>query len=232
LASVSFNTFMKAILSVFTIAVVICTVYLLLKGAIWKELVRPILFMAVLTVVIIGILFALTNIQVTSDLPQGEVLPPPVENIGGPALGPLPPFLIWLVWIGLAGMIILLGIWWINRQIQLARAGDAVELEAERAMQALKSGLSLQNVIVRCYRQMSLALQREQGIELEETMTARDFECLLEAKGIPATPVHQLTQLFEVARYGHRPPRPGDEQKAFDCLSAIVQYSRAKRRSA
>jgi hypothetical protein len=74
---------------------------------------------------------------------------------------------------------------------------------------------------------MSQALQKERGIEMEQTMTARDFESLLEARGIPRDPVHQLTQLFEGARYGHRQPGPDEEQKAFDCLNAIVQYSRA-----
>jgi hypothetical protein len=77
---------------------------------------------------------------------------------------------------------------------------------------------------------MSLALKKEQGIELEETMTAREFERLLEARGIPPVPVHQLTQLFEAARYGYRLPTPGDEQTAFDCLNAIVQHAQAVRK--
>jgi hypothetical protein len=77
---------------------------------------------------------------------------------------------------------------------------------------------------------MSLALKKEQGIELEETMTAREFERLLEARGIPPAPVHQLTQLFEAARYGYRLPTPGDEQTAFDCLNAIVQHAQAVRK--
>jgi hypothetical protein len=76
---------------------------------------------------------------------------------------------------------------------------------------------------------MSLALQKEQGIELAATMTARDFERLLEARGVPAAPVHQLTRLFEAARYGRWLPEPSDEQAAFDCLSAIVLYSRERR---
>ena len=96
-------------------------------------------------------------------------------------------------------------------------------------MQALRTGRDLKNVIVHCYRQMSLALQKEQGIELEETMTAREFERLLEARGIPHDPVHQLTRLFEAARYGFEQPHPGDEQVALDCLNAIVQYSRERR---
>jgi hypothetical protein len=126
-------------------------------------------------------------------------------------------------------MIIALGIWASNRRTQNLRAGDLVEIEAERAMQALQQGLDFKNVIVQCYRQMSAALQKEQGIELEDTMTAREFEHLLEAKGLPRDPVHQLTQLFEAARYSLRQFTPADEQKAIDCLSAIVQFSRERK---
>jgi len=94
---------------------------------------------------------------------------------------------------------------------------------------ALKKGLDFKNVIVQCYQQMSAALQKEQGIELEDTMTAREFEHLLEAKGLPRDPVHQLTQLFEAARYSLQQFTPADEQKAFDCLSVIVQFSHERR---
>jgi len=76
---------------------------------------------------------------------------------------------------------------------------------------------------------MSAALQKEQGIELENSMTAREFERLLEAKGLPRDPVHQLTQLFEAARYSLRLFTSADEQTAFECLNAIVQFSRERK---
>ncbi len=136
----------------------------------------------------------------------------------GPPLGSPPAILIWLVWIGLGVMIIMLGIWASNRRTQNLRAGDPVEIEAERAMQALKKGQDFKNVIVQCYRQMSAALQKEQGIELEDTMTAREFEHLLEAKGLPRDPVHQLTQLFEAARYSLQQFTPADEQTSLRLL--------------
>jgi Domain of unknown function (DUF4129) len=64
---------------------------------------------------------------------------------------------------------------------------------------------------------------------LVDTMTVREFEQLLETKGLPRDPVHQLTQLFEAARYSLRQFTPADEQTAFDCLSAIVQFSRERK---
>jgi hypothetical protein len=104
-----------------------------------------------------------------------------------------------------------------------------VAREAERAIRALQTGSDIQNVIVRCYLQMSQALQKERGIKREAAMTARDFERLLEARGIPHTPVHQLTRLFEAARYGRRSSGPEEEREALDCLNAIVRHSRAAR---
>ena len=82
------------------------------------------------------------------------------------------------------------------------RKGDPLSLQAELALRALESGESFKNVIVRCYTEMSLILQREQGLALEETMTAQEFERLLIARGIPHPPIDQLTCLFEAARYG------------------------------
>jgi hypothetical protein len=73
---------------------------------------------------------------------------------------------------------------------------------------------------------MSLAVEKEQGIERKDFMTTREFENLLEAAGIPHDPIHQLTQLFEAVRYGNWRPNPMDEQKAIHCLQAIVLSSR------
>ena len=226
--SISFSTFSKALLEVVGILVLVYTVYKFLKGVPWKEILGPALLMALLTVVAVIILFALTNPHITSEPLAPQVLPPELKR-EGPPLGSPPAILVWLVWIGLGVMIVVLGIWASNRRTQNLRAGVSVEIEAERAMQALKKGLDFKNVIVQCYRQMSAALQKEQGIELGDTMTAREFEHLLEAKGLPRDPVHQLTQLFEAARYSLRQFTPVDEHKAFDCLSAIVQFSRERK---
>jgi len=121
---------------------------------------------------------------------------------------------------------ILIGFWIFSPSSRRPLTIDLVGLEAEKAWQALKTGLDLKGVIVHCYRQMSLALEREQGIEREEWMTTREFENLLEAEGIPHDPIHQLTQLFEAVRYGDWQPNPVDEQKAIHCLQDIMLHSR------
>ncbi len=226
--SISFSTFFKALLAVVMILVLLYCVYNFIRGVPWKKILGPALLIATLALVVILILSALTNLHITSEPLAPEVLPPELQP-AGPPLGSPPAILIWLVWIGLGAMIVMLGIWASKRQSKNLRAGDPVELEAEHALQALKKGLDFKNVIVQCYWQMSAALKRERGIKLEDTMTAREFEQLLEAKGLPRDPVHQLTQLFEAARYSLRLFTPADEQKAFACLSAIVQFSRERK---
>lgn len=226
-ASVSINTYFKAVFEIVLVLVIAYVSYKLLKGVAWKEILAPTLFIAMLIALVLIVLFFMAGVQIKSEAFAPEILPSDL-NIPSQPLGPLPPGLIWFVWIGLAVLVILLGIWLIRRTPKYIHPSDPLQLEAERALQALRTGAHLNNVIVRCYMQMSQALQEEQEIELEQAMTAREFELLLEAKGIPYAPVHQLTQLFEAARYGFRQPGPDDEQKAFECLNAIVQFCRTK----
>jgi hypothetical protein len=223
--AISIGTFFKAILDIIVVLVLAFSVYKFIRGVPWKEILRPFTLMGSLATVALTVLFALTKIHIVLRPLEPEILPPALKS-NGPPLGSPPIGLIWLVWIGLAVVIVLLGFWIRNWRTHRTRAADSLKREAKRAMQALQTGLDLKSVIVQCYRQMSWVLQREQGIELNETMTAREFERLLNVKGFPYPPVHQLTQLFEVARYGVRELNASDEQDAFRCLNAIVDHSR------
>jgi hypothetical protein len=232
LPPISVNTFVRAILGILLLSALAYSGYKVIRGASWKEILSSSRFIAALVLlflVVIGILFVVVNLSIT-DLPSAPEILPPTLAIQGEQLGPLPPGLIWLVWIGLGLVITLLVFRIIRWQIQRGRSSDPLILEAERALQALKSGEIFKNVIVRCYREMSLVLKREQGIELEETMTAQEFERLLLARGIPHTPIDQLTRLFEAARYGSRSPTPVNEQEAYDCLNAIVLHIRKEKK--
>jgi len=134
--------------------------------------------------------------------------------------------------VGIALLIgsILLGIW-VFTPSRRKTTIELVGFEAEKAWQALMTGLDLKDVIIKCYRQMSLAVEKEQGIERKDFMTTREFENLLEAAGIPHDPIHQLTQLFEAVRYGNWQPQLLDEQKAINCLEAIMFYSRETKKT-
>jgi hypothetical protein len=140
-------------------------------------------------------------------------------------LGAAPPSLLWLVGIGLLIMTVLAAVWMFTPARQ-AGPLDRLGLEAEKARQALISGEGLKDVIINCYRQMSLTMKQDQGIEREEFMTTGEFETVMASAGIPHEPIHQLTRLFEAVRYGHWQPDAGDEQQAIQCLEAIMVHSR------
>lgn len=225
--SVSANLFVEAIFEIIVIIILAYTGYKIVKDVPWRQIIGPALITVVVALVVLLILFVLFNPSATS-APTPIDVPPPALEVNGPPLGSPPAILIWLVWIGLAAVAILVGLQIVNRRARQAQARDPLKREAQRALESLRTGLDFRNVIVQCYRQMSIALQKEQGIELADTMTAREFERLLEAKGIPRTPVHQLTQLFETARYSVQPLTPADEQTAIDCLTVIVHDSHAR----
>lgn len=111
---------------------------------------------------------------------------------------------------------------------QLPRAGvkDRLLEETEGALNAIRTGEDLRNVIIRCYFQMTRALGDERNIERNHDMTAREFEALLAARGFPDQPVHRLTGLFEKARYGELSADTKDEELAVASLSEIIQFCR------
>ena len=53
-------------------------------------------------------------------------------------------------------------------------------------------------------------------------MTPHEFERILQERGLPRGPVHDLTQLFEQVRYGGYNPGRQEERVAVSSLSAIV----------
>jgi hypothetical protein len=227
--SISVNKFF---LIVFGLACVGLAVYMLinlLRGLGRKELVamiQPFLLVVLMlgSMIIVILLMPRTQSAVVAELP----MPTPEPPVTSP-LGAVPPLLLWLVGIGLLVLSLLAGAWIFLSGRRQERPIDLVGLEAEKAWQALKTGLDLKDVIISCYRQMSLALEQEQGLERKDFMTTGEFENLLQAAGVPHDPIHQLTRLFDAVRYGDWQPNPSDEQKAIESLEAIIAYSHAAR---
>ena len=224
---ISVSTFFKALLGTIVVLMLAYGGYQLFKGVGWKGILKSLLFSNMVILPVLVILFAIANIRITVKPLEPEVLPPVLKSESPPA--PLPGDFMWLAWIGLAVVIVLLVVWLVYWRRKQTRVNSLLGREAEQALQALEAGADFKNVIVRCYRQMGLALQSDQGIERGEAMTVRDFESLLTARGFPVVPVHQLTRLFEAARYGLWQTNRADEQLAFDCLNAIVQHGREGR---
>ncbi len=203
-------------------------VYKMVTGMPWKELLQPSVYFGLLIIVITGLLLSLIVALAPRGLGQEEAwLPPTPEPLVTGPLGTPPPGLIWLVWAGLALLAALL-VLGLVRWTRPQPPRDRLAWEAEQALQSLRDGLDLKSVILRCYQQMSQALQDEQGLEREQAMTAREFERLLAERGVPAAPVEQLTRLFEAVRYGRQEPTAVEEQQAVESLSAILEYSRER----
>jgi hypothetical protein len=147
---------------------------------------------------------------------------PPVFEYAVTPLGTPPQSLVWLVIIILAAAIFGLGIWLFIRRKRSPEMLDRLRQEAEDAVHALQNGADIRNTIVRCYIQMSQALQEERGIERGISVTPHEFIELLLSKGLPGEPVRLLTHLFETVRYGNQSVSMEDENRAMESLNAII----------
>ena len=95
--------------------------------------------------------------------------------------------------------------------------------DAEEALNDLRSGADLRNVILRCYVEMGYTVSEWRGIQRTQDMTPHEFEATLTAMGLPPEPVANLTHLFETVRYGTTKPGKEEEKTAESSLTAIIQ---------
>lgn len=99
---------------------------------------------------------------------------------------------------------------------------ELVAKEAEAALADIRAGAAVNNVVLRCYLDMSRALARQRGLARQEGMTPREFEDVLIAQALPPTSVKRLTRLFERVRYGGQEATERDKQEAVSALEEIV----------
>jgi hypothetical protein len=100
---------------------------------------------------------------------------------------------------------------------------------ARTALEEIKEArIDFDDVIIRCYAEMSRTLQAENGIQRPQAMTTFEFEQELLARGFPAQPVKRLTQLFEQVRYGRQRPKKDEKQAAAEYLGEIINYCRGR----
>ena len=229
--SISAAKFILVLILLILTGATLYTAYQLLRGADWKLISDFLRYVLVIGMVIACLVFLITLFPGSDSYTPVEIPIPtltPKPLVTSP-LGAAPPTLLWLVGIGLM-VISAIVVMWVFTPSRPARPIDLVGLEAEKARQALQSGVDLKDVIINCYLQMSLALKQERGIEREDFMTTGEFEHLLKAAGIPNEPIHQLTSLFDAVRYGNWQSNATDEQVAIQCLEAIMVHSRNAKR--
>ena len=100
-------------------------------------------------------------------------------------------------------------------------------VKAQAALKDIESAkIDFDDVIIRCYAEMSQALQTEKGIKRKQAVTPNEFEEELLAKGFPPHPVQQLTQLFVRVRYGHQELGEDAKERATESLREIIAFCR------
>jgi hypothetical protein len=108
--------------------------------------------------------------------------------------------------------------------------GDQFQELASRTQAAIDdieaNQIEFDDVIIRCYAEMSQAIQADKGITRKQAVTTHEFQKELLSKGFPAHPVRQLTQLFEQVRYGHQALGEDAKDKATESLREIVAFCR------
>jgi hypothetical protein len=161
----------------------------------------------------------------------GEAAPLSSAAETGEPLPPAPPqptdTLVLAVSIGLVLMLIGLAAW-LGRRFLFHELPPLAQIaqEADRARRDLASGGAIEDVVVRCYRQMSRIVAEARELRRSKATTPHEFEDTLAKAGLPMAPLHALTQLFEDVRYGGLTPGPAERLAAIASLEAIAAACR------
>ena len=147
----------------------------------------------------------------------------PVTGYRVTPLGQPPDFLLPLVAVILGLGFVLLALTYAGGRMRRTRGRNLLQGDAERAVADLRQGRAVGGVVIRCYGNMCRSLQEARGIDRDRALTVEEFETQLVVRGFPENPIHQLTQLFEKARYGSEQMSDEDERLAMESLGEIVR---------
>jgi hypothetical protein len=160
--------------------------------------------------------------EAAQQIPAADATPLPEPVFSGDA----PEWTVLVLTLAVSLILVGLGaglIWLVrNRRQDEGSPLQRIAVEAQQAIDALQSGDSLEETVVRCYRDMCRVVQDRRGLKRDSAMTPSEFEQALRANGLPREAVHQITHLFEEVRYGARRAGERERAQAIDSLSAIV----------
>lgn len=91
--------------------------------------------------------------------------------------------------------------------------------QAAVTAQRIRAGESLQGEVIRCYRKMDQMLSKRRRLK-PTYLTPREFASSLRELGIQSNHIQQLTELFELVRYGGRDDESMSQQ-ALACLDQL-----------
>ncbi len=96
---------------------------------------------------------------------------------------------------------------------------DEFLVPIQSALEALRRGRDAADAVEHCYRTMLAATARAFRVD-PKTLTPREFVSALSAEGFSGDEIRELSQLFEVVHYGHR-PSASLVPRAMACLTAV-----------
>jgi len=194
--------------------------------------IKKVLPIVLIIILLLVIVYLLPGIKPNPDLnftgEYSQVPTPSSIDLPVAPLGDPPQLLIQFVIVGIVlacGLIAIMMMkrWWAPKKIE-----DELLQDAEEAVKALQNGMDFENVIIRCYLQMTRSIQKERGLERNYSMTVQEFKHWLVGIGFPTIPLQQLTSLFEKVRYGKQQINSLDEQIALQSLNEIIKFCQIK----
>ena len=223
-SAVPISKLAKIIFIIITTVGIIIIAYKIIRKINWKDLssVFPYILLIILALLtgLLAILFFLPHSRIQS--PELIIKQPQRQQWS--QLGETPAILVLFIAFFLVLLIALLIIVIFKSKKQKNHTPYKIELEATNAINEIQKGKDLKNVIIECYHKMCLALQDEQEIKREESMTVEEFEKRIVVAGAPQKSVHQLTRLFEAVRYGNWEPGSNNKKEAIKCFHDIIRY--------
>lgn len=169
--------------------------------------------------------FEVPNMTVDPALSGTGALPPPVfdpPQVPG-FLSFAITFALMLFFAGTAWA----GYAWLRRQNELLDTPNPFEnikKAARVSLGELSAPGASGDAIIRCYENMSKAVDQRRGLHRGYSMTAAEFAERLKNSGLPEEPVTRLTRLFESARYGARQATQREIDEAVLCLTSILAF--------
>jgi len=199
-----------------------------------KEGRRKLLANAILiTLILSGALWLATVDLSPASPPASENLPQTVdEAMPFPVFSAEPASWIWPIAILTTAVLLTLGVLLAKSFLTEHISTESPNLieAADSAMTATldieESSIGFDDVIIRCYVEMTLILQAQEGIQRSQGMTAYEFEQKLINQGFPPRPIKQITQLFEQVRYGRHHAKDHEQKDAVECLGEIIDFCR------
>lgn len=200
-------------------------IYKIKKGKKWKDL-SPVLLFALIFITLLALILCFMMLL----SPDSKVSLLPLESVTEtPApqrltLEPLPLGFVIIPGVILTGLVVFL----ILRSFFGAKEKKSIDYliqqETLNAKRAVAQGKSFKDTIVNYYLALCTILDKDVKVHRTDSMTTGEFKNKLVQLGTPKEAIHQLTRLFEDARYGNRETRKEDKDLAILCFDRILSY--------